>query len=167
MLEITRRDLRKTTVLGGASAARAQPADPLAATRAQMAATPIETIRLMNIMTMLAGPGGNVIVQHGLDGKLIVDTFVRGAFAGLKQRVDALGTPPILFAIDTHWHFDHTDNNEDVRKAGATLIAHESTRKRLTEQQDLLGMHFKPAPPVALPAEPLTLHPRLAVNNES
>jgi hypothetical protein len=41
MLEITRRDLLKSTVLAGASAARAQPAVPLAATRAQMAATPI------------------------------------------------------------------------------------------------------------------------------
>jgi glyoxylase-like metal-dependent hydrolase (beta-lactamase superfamily II) len=166
MLEITRRDLLKTTVLAGASAARAQPADPLAATRAQMAATPIESIRLMNIMTMLAGPGGNVIVQHGLDGKLIVDTFVRGAFAGLKQRVDALGTAPILFAIDTHWHFDHTDNNEDVRKAGATLIAHENTRKRLSEPQDLLGMHFNPAPAAALPAETFKQNHRLAFNNE-
>jgi cyclase len=166
MLEITRRDLLTTTVLAGASAARAQPADPLAATRAQMAATPIESIRLMNIMTMLAGPGGNVIVQHGLDGKLIVDTFVRGAFAGLKQRVDALGTAPILFAIDTHWHFDHTDNNEDVRKAGATLIAHENTRKRLSEPHDLLGMHFDPAPAAALPAETFKQNHRLAFNNE-
>ena len=166
MLEISRRDLLKTIALAGASAARAQPADPLAATRAQMAATPIESIRLMNIMTMLAGPGGNVIVQHGLDGKLIVDTFVRGAFAGLKQRVDALGTAPILFAIDTHWHFDHTDNNEDVRKAGATLIAHENTRKRLSEPQDLLGMHFNPAPAAALPAETFKQNHRLAFNNE-
>jgi cyclase len=167
MLEITRRDLLKTTVLAGAGAARGQaPADPLAATRAQMAATPIESIRLMNIMTLLAGPGGNVIVQHGLDGKLIVDTFVRGAFAGLKQRVDALGTAPLLFAIDTHWHFDHTDNNEDVRKAGATIIAHENTRKRLSEPHDLLGMHFAPAPPAALPAETFKQSHRLAFNNE-
>jgi len=83
MLEITRRDLLKTTALAGVGSVWAQPPDdPLSATRAQMAATPIESTRLMNIMTMLAGPGGNVIVQHGLDGKLIVDTFVRGAFAG-------------------------------------------------------------------------------------
>jgi cyclase len=107
-----------------------------------------------------------VIVRHGLDGKLIVDTFVRGAFAGLKQRVDALGTAPILFAIDTHWHFDHTDNNEDVRKAGATLIAHENTRKRLSEPHDLLGMHFDPAPAAALPAETFKQNHRLAFNNE-
>jgi len=167
MLEITRRDLLKTTALAGVGSVWAQPPDdPLSATRAQMAATPIESTRLMNIMTMLAGPGGNVIVQHGLDGKLIVDTFVRGAFAGLKQRVDALGTAPILFAIDTHWHFDHTDNNEDVRKAGATIIAHENTSKRLSEPHDLLGMHFDPAPAAALPAETFQQNHRLAFNNE-
>jgi glyoxylase-like metal-dependent hydrolase (beta-lactamase superfamily II) len=32
-----------------------------------------------------------------------------GAFAGLKQR-STRGNRPILFAIDTHWHFDHADN---------------------------------------------------------
>jgi glyoxylase-like metal-dependent hydrolase (beta-lactamase superfamily II) len=100
---------------------------------AQMAATPIVSTRLMNIMTMLAGPGGNVIVQHGLDGKVVVDTFVQGAFAGLKQRMDAMGTVPILFAIDTHWHFDHADNNENFRNGGATVIAHANTSKRLSE----------------------------------
>ena len=162
---MTRRDLLKTAAIVGTDAAdllrpstaRAQqasaPADPLAAMRARMAATPIVSTRLMNIMTMLSGPGGNVIVQHGLDGKVVVDTFVQGAFAGLKQRVDAMGTVPILFAIDTHWHFDHTDNNESFRDAGAAIIAHANTSNRLSEPHDMLGMHFNPAPAAALPAQ--------------
>ena len=134
--------------------------------RAQMAATPVVSTPLMNIMTLLAGPGGNVIVQHGLEGKVVVDTFVQGAFAGLKARLDAMGTVPILFAIDTHWHFDHTDNNESFRKAGATLIAHANTRKRLSEPHELLGMHFNPAPAAALPAETFAQTHQLRLNNE-
>jgi cyclase len=164
---MTRRDLLKTAAILGVRPpmVRAQQ-DPLAAMRAQMAATPIVSTPLMNIMTMLAGPGGNVIVQHGLEGKVIVDTFVQGAFAGLKQRLDAMGTIPILYAIDTHWHFDHADNNEGFRKAGATLIAHANTAKRLSEPHDVLGMHFNPAPAAALPAETFAQTHQLRLNNE-
>jgi len=134
--------------------------------RAQMAATPIASTRLLNTITMLAGPGGNVVVLQGLDGKVVVDTFVKGAFAGLKQRLDAMGTAPIQCAIDTHWHFDHADNNESFHNAGATLIAHENTRKRLSESHDLLGMHFNPAPAAALPTETFKQAHRLMLNNE-
>ena len=149
-----------------AQQASASAGDPLAAMRAQMAATPIESTPLMNIMTLFSGPGGNVIAQHGLDGKVVVDTFVQGAFAGLKARLDAKGPIPILFAIDTHWHFDHADNNENFRKAGATLIAHANTRKRLSEPHDLLGMHFNPAPAAALPSETFAQTHQLRLNNE-
>jgi glyoxylase-like metal-dependent hydrolase (beta-lactamase superfamily II) len=164
---MTRRDLLKAAAAVGASVARAQQAaDQLAAARAQMAATPIVSTRLMNIMTMLTGPGGNVVVLHGLDGKVVIDTFVQGAFAGLKQRLDAMGPEPILYAIDTHWHFDHADNNESFHKAGATIIAHANTRKRLSEPHDMLGMHFNPAPAAALPAETFAQTHQLKLNNE-
>lgn len=130
----------------------AAPADPVAAMRAQMAATPIQAIKLTNLLTMFGGPGGNVVVWNGEEGKVVVDTFVQGAFMGLKQRLDAMGAAPVVAAINTHWHFDHTDNNESFRKAGAQLIAHENTKRRLSEPHDLLGMHFNPAPAAAMPA---------------
>jgi cyclase len=167
---MTRRDLLKTGATAAAlfrpSMARAQQADPLAAMRAQMAAAPIVSTRLMNVMTLLSGPGGNVVVQHGLDGKVVIDTFVQGAFAGLKQRLDAMGPIPILFAIDTHWHFDHADNNESFHQAGATIIAHANTAKRLAEPHDLLGMHFNPAPAAALPEETFAQTHQVRLNNE-
>jgi cyclase len=171
MPEITRRELLKTPAIAGAWAiARAQkasaPADPLAAMRAQMAATPIESTRLMNTITMLSGPGGNVVVLHALDGKVVIDTFVKGVFEGLKERLDAIGTSPILFAINTHWHFDHADNNESFHNAGVTLIAHENTRRRLSQPHDLLGIHFNPAPVAALPTETFKQSHRLTLNNE-
>ncbi len=169
---MTRRDLLKTAPIVGAAAAPGAPAqlptpsNPLAAMRAQMAAAPIESTRLTNTITMLAGPGGNVAVLQGLDGKVVIDTFVKGAFQGLKQRLDAIGTAPILYAIDTHWHFDHADNNESFHDAGATLLAHENTRARLSQPHDLLGMHFNPAPAAALPTETFKQAHRLAFNNE-
>jgi cyclase len=144
----------------------AAPADPLAAMRAQMAAVPIEVTKLTDTLTMLSGPGGNVVVLNGPDGKVVVDTFIQGAFNPLKQRLDALGSAPIAWAIDTHWHFDHADNNESFRKAGAQVLAHENTRKRLSEPHDLLGMHFNPAPPGAMPTQTFAQTHALKANGE-
>ena len=142
------------------------PADPLAAMRAQMAATPIEVTKLTDTLTMLSGPGGNVAVLNGPDGKVVVDTFVQGAFAPLKQRLDAMGNARITHAIDTHWHFDHADNNESFTKLKATLVAHENTRKRLSEPHELLGMHFNPAPSAAMPTQTFTQSHTLRANGE-
>lgn len=182
--QISRRELIRTaTVFGGsavlahlvpASIGRAYalvqqaaaPADPLAATRAQMAAAPIEALRLSDTLTMLSGPGGNVIVLNGPDGKIVVDTFVQGVWPALKQRLDAMSNAPIALVIDTHWHFDHTDNNETFRNAGAGILAHENTRKRLSEPHDLLGMHFNPASAAARPTDTFTQTRTMQANGE-
>jgi len=181
---MTRRDLLKTaTVVGGSaflahlfptSIGRAYalvqqsvaPADPLAAARAQTAAVPIEALKLSDTLTMLSGPGGNVVVLNGPDGKIVVDTFVQGVWPALKQRLDAMGNAPIKLVIDTHWHFDHTDNNESFRNAGAGVLAHENTRKRLSESNDLLGMHFNPAPAAARPTDTFTQTRTMQANGE-
>ena len=129
--------------------------DQLAAARAGMAALPIESLKLTDTLTMLSGPGGNVVVLNGRDGKIAVDTFIQGAWDKLKQTLDAIGTAPIKAAIDTHWHFDHADNNASFRKAGAAVIAHENTPKRMSQTIELkaLGMTFPPSPPEALPTQ--------------
>ncbi|MBK5296890.1 MAG: MBL fold metallo-hydrolase [Vicinamibacteria bacterium] len=128
-------------------------ADPMDERRAQMGAAPIQTTRLGPNLVMLSGPGGNVAALHGPDGVVIVDTFVKPAWAGLKQALDGLGGGPLKLAIDTHWHFDHADNNERVREAGAATLAHENTRTRLTQSHDLLGMKIKPASAASLPTQ--------------
>lgn len=128
-------------------------ADPLEERRKQMGATPIATNRLSANLVMLSGPGGNVAALHGADGVVIVDTFVKPAWAALKPTLDALGGGPLKLAIDTHWHFDHADNNDRVRETGAATLAHENTRTRLSESHDVLGMKFPASPPAALPTQ--------------
>jgi len=143
-----------------------QAADPIAERRAQMGAAPIVATRLADNLTMLSGPGGNVIVLYGPDGKLVVDTFVQPAWTSLNQMLDTMGTPPVKLLIDTHWHFDHTDNNENFRKAGAAILAHVNTKKRMSETHDLLGMHFTPSPAAALPTQTFVDMHRLRMNGE-
>ena len=127
--------------------------DALAAARARFGKVPIESMKLSENLTLLRGPGGNVVVLNGADGKLLVDTFTQYAWDNFKKILDGLGKAPLKLAVNSHWHWDHTDNNVNVRAAGATLIAHDNTLKRLKETHDLdvIGLHFDPSPENALP----------------
>jgi glyoxylase-like metal-dependent hydrolase (beta-lactamase superfamily II) len=141
-------------------------ADSAAAMRQQMGAIPIASTPLADKLTMLSGPGGNVVVLNGPDGKLVVDTFVRNVWDKLKPLLDGMGAAPIKAAIDTHWHLDHSDGNENFRAAGAELIAHQNTPKRLAESHDLLGMHFDPRPAAAMPTRTFAAKESLDLNGE-
>jgi cyclase len=141
--------------------------DPIQAMRAQMGSIPIQTTKLADNLTLLSGPGGNVVVLHGSDGKIVVDSFVQPAWPKLKDILDGMGNARIKTLIDTHWHFDHTDNNAAFHEAGATILAHTNTKKRLMETHDLLGMHFTPALAAALPTQTFTATDKLSANGET
>src|SRR5947209_8516518 len=139
-------------------------ADLLASMRAKFNAVPMETQKLADNVTMFDGPGGAVVVLNGPDGKFMVDTFVEPAWPKLKEALDGLGNAPVRYVIDTHWHFDHTDNNAHLHAGGATVLAHENTKKRMSEPHDLpvlyrgpdgalAGLHFDLSPAEALPQQ--------------
>jgi cyclase len=140
--------------------------DALSQMRNGMGGTPITSEPLGDRLVMLAGPGGNVVVLRGSDGKVVIDTFVQPAWNNLKAALDKMGPERIATLIDTHWHFDHADNNANFRKAGASIIAHENTKKRLSETHDLLGAHFPPSPPDALPTQTFANMHTLDVSGE-
>lgn len=144
-------------------------ADPLAAIRARIGGMPIQAQKLGENLSLLSGPGGNVVVLNGADGKIVVDTFLSPAWPKLKETLDGMGSAPVKTVIDTHWHFDHTDNNAALHAAGATVLAHENTKKRMSEAHDLpvMGLHFEPSPAEALPQETFASSHRLKANGES
>src|SRR3979490_903899 len=153
--------LLPATLLRASAAGYAQQApsavDLLASMRAKFNAAPIQTQKLADNITMLSGPGGSVVARNGPDGKFVVDTFVAPAWPKLKDALDGLGNAPVKYVIDTHWHFDHTDNNAPLHAAGATVLAHENTKKRMSEPHDqrirslreysvIADLHFDPLP---------------------
>ena len=115
-------------------------ADLLASMRAKFNAVPMETQKLADNVTMFDGPGGAVVVLNGADGKFMVDTFVEPAWPKLKEALDSLGDAPVRYVIDTHWHFDHTDNNAHLHAAGATVVAHKNTWKRMSRAARSAGL---------------------------
>src|SRR4029077_851472 len=153
-------------------------ADLVASMRAKFNAVPMETQKLAVNVTMFDGPGGAVTVLNGPDGKFMVDSFVLPAWPKLKAALDGLGNAPVKYVIDTHWHFDHTDNNAHLHAAGATVLAHENTKKRMSEPHDLpvlyrgadgalAGLHFDPSPAEALPQQTFAASYELQANGET
>ena len=148
---------------------QAPAADPLAAFRARVGAAPIQSQKLAENLTLLSGPGGNVVILNGPDCKFVVDTFVSPAWPKLKEALDGLGSAPLKFVINTHWHFDHTDNNSAFHAAGATVLAHENTKKRMSQQQTIpvLNVTFPPSPAEALPQQTFPSNHKLQANGEA
>ena len=146
-----------------------QPVDRLAQFRAQIGANPIQATPLAKNVTLLSGPGGNVVVLHGSDGLVVVDTFVAPAWPRLQESLKGLGAAPVKFVINTHWHFDHTDNNAPFRAGGATLVAHENTKLRMTQPHHLavLELDFPPSPAAALPQRVFNEGYKLEANGET
>jgi cyclase len=145
------------------------PTDHLAAMRAQMGSAPIQSQPLAANLTLLSGPGGNVVVLNGPDGKIVVDTFLQPAWPKLKETLDGLGNAPLKTVIDTHWHFDHTDNNANLHATGATVLAHENTKARMAEPHDfaLFGLHVPASPADALPQQTFSSSQKLQANGET
>jgi glyoxylase-like metal-dependent hydrolase (beta-lactamase superfamily II) len=111
----------------------------------------VQTLR-RNISVLL-GPGGNIAVLSGPDGKVLVDAEVVTARSNVAAALASINANPIKQLINTHWHFDHTGGNEWVHQAGASILAHENTRKRLSVDTRVEGWAytFPAAPAGALP----------------
>src|ERR1700694_853214 len=99
------------------------------------AASPIVTHRLRNNVSVLEGSGGNIAVLTGPDGKVLIDAGIGVSRPQITRALAGLGADPITHLINTHWHFDHADGNVWLNSVGAKIIAHENTRKHLSEVQ--------------------------------
>ncbi len=130
-----------------------QPQDFLAKARAANANNKIKTTPLRRNITAVLGAGGNIAVLTAKEGKLIVDSGYASCQPQLTEVFAAINAEPIRLLINTHWHFDHTDGNEWLHSAGATIWAHENTRYRMSTTQHIAAYDatIPPSPAGALP----------------
>jgi len=117
---------------------------------------PIEfnTFQLSDTVYMIRGQGGNVGVSDGADGLFIIDDQVKPVTRELLGEIRKISGKPIKFVVNTHYHFDHVGGNEVIGGAGATIIAHDNIRKRMTTEQVSIFM-ISTTPPFAKDALPL------------
>src|SRR5262245_20268783 len=86
------------SVAPGAQAPRAQNAAP----------SGLETLPVQGNVSMIAGAGGNIVVQFGAQGLVVVDSGTAARSDDVLAAIRKLSNRPIRYVINTHMHPDHT-----------------------------------------------------------
>ncbi|MGW8370496.1 MAG: MBL fold metallo-hydrolase [Gammaproteobacteria bacterium] len=109
--------------LGATLALCTATAAPLAAL-AQAVTEPavVHTLHVRDDIYMLVGQGGNVTIQIGDDGVLVVDTQFDYMSDAIVAAIRELSDQPIRYIVNTHHHGDHIGGNANLRIAGSTVI---------------------------------------------
>ena len=71
---------------------------------------------------VLTGAGGNITLQTGKDGVLLVDSGLAAMSGKVVAAIRTVSNGPIRFIVNTHVHPDHTGGNENIAKLGSTII---------------------------------------------
>ena len=86
---------------------------------------------------------GNAGFVIGNDGVLIFDTFFTpAAIEELIAEIQSLTKLPIKFAVNSHYHLDHTGGNQVLAARGVPIIAHDNVMIWQTTK----NKRFLPAP---------------------
>jgi glyoxylase-like metal-dependent hydrolase (beta-lactamase superfamily II) len=70
---------------------------------------------------MIVGAGGNITVQAGKDGVLVVDTGSANMSDKVLAAIKTISTGPIRYIINTGYTPDFTGGNAKIRLAGSTI----------------------------------------------
>jgi glyoxylase-like metal-dependent hydrolase (beta-lactamase superfamily II) len=108
----------------------------------------VETLKVQGNVYLIAGAGGNIAVQTGDDGVLLVDTGYEQMSGKILEAIRKLSNKPIRTIINTTLADDHTGGNGVLTKAGfinqagpglggrpneAVLIGHNNLLRLMTE----------------------------------
>jgi len=147
----------------------AQAQSPVITIMKAAATAKINITKLRGNISILEGSGGNIAVFNGPEGKLMVDAGIGVSKPNVSAALLSVSHNPLKYLVNTHWHFDHADGNEWVHAAGATIIAHENTRKHLANSVRVEDWNytFPPAPKSALPTIIVKTHHNLQFNGEA
>jgi glyoxylase-like metal-dependent hydrolase (beta-lactamase superfamily II) len=84
--------------------------------------TNLEVLQLRPNFYMIAGAGGNIGVQVGGDGVVVVDSGSASSADAVVAAIKKITTQPIRYVINTSADADHVGGNTAVAKAGQTLF---------------------------------------------
>src|SRR5258708_7945419 len=82
----------------------------------------VRTIQVQPNLYMIAGAGGNVGVQVGPDGVVLVDSGSAPMADAVITAVKTITNQPIRYIINTSADADHVGGNEKVARAGRSIF---------------------------------------------
>ncbi|PWU03678.1 MAG: MBL fold metallo-hydrolase [Terriglobia bacterium] len=99
----------------------------------------IQVLPVQGNVYMLAGAGGNITVQVGKEGVLMVDTEYAPLAPKILSEIRKLSNGPIRYIINTHVHPDHVGGNDAFAALipqnplqPLKIIAHQNVLNRMT-----------------------------------
>jgi len=84
-------------------------------------AVEVHSLKVRDNIYMLVGAGGNITMQVGEDGILLVDTQYAPLSKKILAEIRKISDKPIHYIVNTHHHGDHTGGNVNIRAAGSTV----------------------------------------------
>jgi len=118
-----------------------------AAPAAAPADAELHILHVQGNVHMLVGAGGNIALQVGDDGVLLVDTGLAANAEKVVAAIRTVSNKPIRYIVNTHVHPDHVGGNDVIGKLGSTIaggnvgagagvgagiIAHENVLNRMS-----------------------------------
>jgi|KBSMisStaDraftv2_1062788.scaffolds.fasta_scaffold12741_9 cyclase len=118
-----------------------------AAPAAAPADAELHILHVQGNVHMLVGAGGNIALQVGDDGVLLVDTGLAANAERVVAAIRTVSNKPIRYIVNTHVHPDHVGGNDYIGKLGSTIaggnvgagagvgagiIAHENVLNRMS-----------------------------------
>ena len=91
--------------------------------QAQQRGQDLDVIEVQPNLYMIAGAGGNIGVQLGPAGVILVDTGSAGTSDKILAAVKKLSDKPIRYIFDTSADPDRAGNNAEVSMAGESIIS--------------------------------------------
>jgi len=82
----------------------------------------LETLQVRPNFFLIAGAGGNISVQVGDDGLVIVDTGAAASTAAVLAAIKRISPKPIRYVIDTGPDADHVGGNQALASDGEALF---------------------------------------------
>jgi len=136
---------------------------------AQEADWPFEVAEVAESIFMLEGRGGNVGVLVGDGPTFIIDDKFADNVEGIRAAVDSVGGAEVGYIVNTHWHGDHTGGNAGFADRGATILAHENVRARLSTNHysEIWERTTEAAPEAAWPVVTFTRDVTLHLNGQT
>jgi glyoxylase-like metal-dependent hydrolase (beta-lactamase superfamily II) len=110
-------------MIATASAAQQRPAAKSAAAPAALASKvePLEVLNIRKNVFLIAGAGGNVVVQSGPDGLLLVDTGNGSRSEAVLAELAKISQGKLRFIINTNARTEHVGGNAAIGSKGGSI----------------------------------------------